>query len=119
MRAITPHLITNKPTPFTVRGDLAGAEVTALAERLWSHLLTAPPETVVDLAAAGDIDSAGADLLAAADAYAVHRGLRLRVTGAAPRVRTALHAAGIELLPPGGAVPRQRKSGRRPAEVVA
>lgn len=119
MRAITPHLITNKPIPFTVRGDLAGAEVATLAERLWPHLLTAPSQTVVDLAAAGEIDPAGVDLLAAADAYAVHRGLRLRITGAAPAVRTALRAAGVDAFPAGGEVVPRRTSGRRPAEVPA
>ena len=99
MRAITPHLITNKPIPFTVRGDLAGAEVATLAERLWPHVLTGPPDTLVDLALATTIDAAGLDLLVAAHTYAAHRHIPLRIVNAAPRVLRVLHAAGVSAFP--------------------
>ncbi|MEV0089501.1 STAS domain-containing protein [Saccharopolyspora sp. NPDC050642] len=84
---------------FTVDGDLAGAEVTRLAERLWPHVLTAPPETLVDLAQATTIDAAGLDLLVAAHTYAAHRQLPLHLVNAAPRVHRVLHAAGVSALP--------------------
>ncbi|RCW40945.1 anti-anti-sigma regulatory factor [Halopolyspora algeriensis] len=98
MRAIMSPLITT-PAVFTVHGDLAGPDVAGLAERLWPHLLTAPPETVLNLGAAATIDSAGVDLLAAAHTYAVHRGCALHIINATPRVQRALHAAGTSTGP--------------------
>lgn len=85
----------NSPSVFTVDGDVTGSEATALAERLWPHLLTAPTATVVDLAAAGTLDSAGVDLLAAAHTYAQHRGCDLRIINAAADVHRTLLAAGV------------------------
>ncbi|WP_406688495.1 STAS domain-containing protein [Saccharopolyspora sp. ID03-671] len=80
------NLITTLPTLFAVEGDLAGEEVVLLAERLWPHVLTGPPDTLVDLAQAGTIDTAGFDLLVAAHSYAAHRRIPLRIVNAAPRV---------------------------------
>lgn len=93
-------LITTLPTVFTVEGDLAGNGVTLLAERLWPHVLTGPPDTLVDLAPASTLDAAGLDLLVAAHAYAAHRRIALRIVNAAPRVLRLLQAAGVRPLPP-------------------
>ncbi len=98
MRAIMSHLITTTAT-FTVDGDLAGPEVARLAEQLWPHLLTAPPVTLVDLAATASVDAAGIDLVAAAHTYAIHRGLALRLVNTMPGVHSALHVAGADALP--------------------
>ncbi|QGK68728.1 STAS domain-containing protein [Allosaccharopolyspora coralli] len=92
-------LITTLPTVFTVDGDLAGEGVALLAERLWPHVLTGPPATLVDLALATTIDAAGLDLLVAAHAYTAHRRIPLRIVNAAPRVLRVLHAAGVSALP--------------------
>lgn len=92
-------LITTLPTVFTVDGDFAGDGVTLLAERLWPHVLTGPPDTLVDLARANTIDTAGLDLLVAAHTYAAHRRIPLHIINAAPRVLRALHAAGVSALP--------------------
>ena len=93
------NLITTSPTVFTVDGDLADDRVTLLAERLWPHVLTGPPETLVDLALTTAIDAAGLDLLVAAHAYAAHRQIPLRVINAAPHVHRVLHSAGVTALP--------------------
>jgi anti-anti-sigma regulatory factor len=98
MRAIS-CLITTPPMVFTVEGDLTGAEVTRLAERLWPHVLAAPPDTCVDLGAAATIDAAGLDLLVAAHTYAAHRRLALQLVNAAPGVHRALYTAGVSALP--------------------
>lgn len=98
MRAMS-CLITTPPAVFTVEGDLTGAEVTRLAERLWPHVLTAPPDTRVDLGAAATIDAAGLDLLVAAHTYAAHRHLALNLVNAAPRVHRALRTAGVSAPP--------------------
>ncbi|MCX2731382.1 STAS domain-containing protein [Saccharopolyspora sp. NFXS83] len=92
-------LITTLTTVFTVEGDLAGDGVALLAERLWPHVLTGPPETLVDLAQASTIDAAGLDLLVAAHAYAAHRRIPLRIVNAAPRVLRVLQTAGVRPLP--------------------
>ena len=92
-------LITTPPAVFTVDGDLAGSEVTLLAEQLWPHVLTGPPETLVDLAKATTIDAAGLDLLVAAHAYAAHRHIPLHIINAVPRVHRVLHAVGVSALP--------------------
>ncbi|MFC7343657.1 STAS domain-containing protein [Saccharopolyspora griseoalba] len=92
--AIFPDLIAPS-SALAVDGDLTGRAVEELAQRLWPQLLAAPPETVVDLAAAGALDATGADLLAAAHAYAAHRGSALRVVNAAPGVQRTLLAAGV------------------------
>lgn len=92
-------LITTLSTVFTVDGDLAGEGVALLAERLWPHVLTGPPETLVDLALATTIDAAGLDLLVAAHAYTAHRRIPLRIVNAAPHVLRVLHAAGVSALP--------------------
>jgi len=91
-------LPTPLPTMFTVDGDLAGEAVLALAERLWPHVLTGPPETLVDLARAKSLDAAGLDLLVATHAYAAHRRIPLRTVNVAPHLRRALHAAGVSAL---------------------
>ena len=101
MRAETSHLIAT-PAVLEVDGDLAGIEVARLAARLWPHLLTAPPETFVDLGMAATVDAAGVDLLAAARAYAVHRGLAVGLINATPGVRRALRATGMTALPASG-----------------
>ncbi|MDI2031144.1 STAS domain-containing protein [Saccharopolyspora sp. TS4A08] len=98
-------LITTLPTLFAVEGDLAGEEVVLLAERLWPHVLTGPPDTLVDLAQASTIDTAGVDLLVAAHSYAAHRCIPLRIVNAAPRVLRVLQAAGVHALPPRGRRP--------------
>ncbi|TDC92631.1 anti-sigma factor antagonist [Saccharopolyspora aridisoli] len=95
-------LITTLPTAFTVDGDLAGSGVALLAEWLWPHVLTGPPEALVDLASATTIDAAGLDLLVAAHAYAAHRHVSLRIVNAAPRVLRVLHMAGVSALPARG-----------------
>lgn len=105
MRDLMSHLPTT-PAVFTVDGDLVGPEVTRLAEQLWPHLLTAPPETLVDLAAAATVEDAGIDLLAAAHTYAVHRGLTLRLVNTTPGVHSALHAAGVTALPASNSRPQ-------------
>ena len=106
MRAITPHPdALTAPVVFTVDGDVAGAETSALAERLWPHLLTAPPDTVLDLGAAGALDDAGVDLLAAAHAYTVHRGLAFSVINTVSGLRRALLAAGVNASAPHTAGP--------------
>ncbi|TDD86924.1 anti-sigma factor antagonist [Saccharopolyspora karakumensis] len=87
------------PTVLAVDGDLVDAEVTRLAERLWPHLLTAPPETLVDLAQATTLDTAGLDLLVAARTYAAHRHIPLHLINAAPRVHRELHTAAVRALP--------------------
>jgi anti-anti-sigma regulatory factor len=92
-------LITTLPTAFTVDGDLAGSGVALLAERLWPHVLTGPPETLVDLALATTIDAAGLDLLVAAHAYAAHRHIPLHIVNAAPHLHRVLHAAGVNAFP--------------------
>ncbi|MEV4643635.1 STAS domain-containing protein [Saccharopolyspora sp. NPDC049357] len=92
-------LITTLPTVFTVEGDLSGDGVALLAERLWPHVLTGPPETLVDLAQASTIDAAGLDLLVAAHAYAAPRRIPLRIVNAAPRVLRVLHLTGVRALP--------------------
>ncbi|GAA2358940.1 hypothetical protein GCM10009854_41860 [Saccharopolyspora halophila] len=92
-------LITTLPTVFTVDGDLAGDGVALLAERLWPHVLTGPPDTLVDLARASTIDAAGLDLLVAAHAYAAHRPSPLRIVNAASCVLRVLHAAGVSTIP--------------------
>jgi anti-anti-sigma regulatory factor len=98
MRA-NDSLITTLPTLFTVDGDLAGEGVSLLAEQLWPHVLTGPPDTLVDLAQATTIDAAGLDLLIAAHAYAAHRHIPLRIVNAAPGVLRALRAAGVSAFP--------------------
>ncbi|KAA5835249.1 STAS domain-containing protein [Saccharopolyspora hirsuta] len=92
-------LITTLPTVFPVDGDLVGDGVTLLAEQLWPHVLTGPPDTLVDLARANTIDAAGLDLLVAAHAYAAHRRIPLRIVNAAPWVLRVLQAAGVSALP--------------------
>lgn len=92
-------MITTLPTVFTVDGDLAGDGVALLAQQLWPHVLTGPPETLVDLALATTIDAAGRDLLVAAHAYAAHRHIPLHIVNAAPRVLRVLHSAGVSALP--------------------
>jgi anti-anti-sigma regulatory factor len=87
------------PTVLAVDGDLVDAEVARLAERLWPHLLTAPPETLVDLAQAATLDDAGLDLLVAAHTYAAHRHIPLRLINMAPRVHRVLHAAAVSAFP--------------------
>ncbi|WP_344136463.1 STAS domain-containing protein [Saccharopolyspora halophila] len=89
----------NSPSVFAVDSELTGPAAAALAGRLWPDLLTAPTATVVDLAAARTIDSTGVDLLAAAHAYALHRGCELRIVNAAPGVHRALRAAGVRSWP--------------------
>ncbi|MEY8040038.1 STAS domain-containing protein [Saccharopolyspora cebuensis] len=98
MRA-NDSLITTLSTVFTVEGDLTGDGVTLLAEWLWPHVLTGPPDTLVDLALATTIDAAGLDLLVAAHAYTAHRHIPLRLVNAAPRVHRMLRAAGVSALP--------------------
>ncbi|MEB3370252.1 STAS domain-containing protein [Saccharopolyspora mangrovi] len=83
-------LITTPPAVFAVSGDLVGAEVARLAERLWPHLLIAPPETLVDLATTDTVDAAGLDLLVAARTYAAHRDIALHLINAAPGVLRAV-----------------------------
>lgn len=92
-------LITTLPTVFAVDGDLADEGVALLAERLWPHVLTGPPETLVDLALATTIDAAGLDLLVAAHTYAAHRHVPLHIVNAAPHLHRMLHAAGVSALP--------------------
>ena len=92
-------LITTLPTVFTVDGDLVGEGVALLAERLWPHVLTGSPDTLVDLALATSIDAAGLDLLVAAHTYTAHRRIPLRIVNAAPRVLRVLHSAGVSALP--------------------
>lgn len=87
------------PTVLAVDGDLVDAEVTRLAERLWPHLLTARPETLVDLAQATTLDSAGLDLLVAAHTYAAHRQIPFHLINTAPRVHRVLHAAAVSAFP--------------------
>lgn len=98
------------PTVLAVGGDLVDVEVTRLAERLWPHLLTAPPETLVDLAQASTLDAAGLDLLVAAHTYAAHRHIPLHLINAAPRVHRVLRTAAVSAVPA-----RNRHTGVNPA----
>lgn len=82
-----------------VDSDVTGPESAALAGRLLPHLLTAPPDTALDLGAARTLDSTGVDLLAAARTYATHRGCALHIINAAPCVQRALLAAGVHSCP--------------------
>lgn len=95
---IIPHPAS--PAVFTVDGDITGPGTSALAERLWPHLLTAPPNTVLDLSAVGAIDEAGVDLLAAVHTYAVHRRLQFSVLNAHLRLQGSLLAAGVRTSAP-------------------
>ncbi|MBQ6639733.1 MAG: STAS domain-containing protein [Saccharopolyspora sp.] len=98
MRTTTP--CPTFPAAFPVDGDITGSGTSALAERLRPHLLTAPPNTVLDLSAAGDIDDAGIDLLAAVRTYAAHRGLAFSVINARLRLQDPLLAAGVRTSAP-------------------
>lgn len=98
MRAISCQIST-LPKLFTVEGDLSGAEVNRLAEWLWPHVLTGPPDTRVNLGAAATIDGAGIDLLVAAHTYAAHRHLALELINAAPGVQRVLRTAGVSAHP--------------------
>jgi anti-anti-sigma regulatory factor len=119
MRAIMSHLITTTSTVFTVDGDLADTEVTRLAEWLWPHMLTAPPETLLDLGAAVTVDGAGVDLLAAAHTYAAHRGLTLRLINATPDVQCVLYAAGVSTLPVDATCAERAATSRTPQHCAA
>ena len=95
-------LVATLPTVFTVEGDLTVDGVALLAEWFWPHVLTGPPDTLVDLAQVSTIDAAGLDLLVAAHAYAAHRRIPLRIVNASPRVRRVLQAAGVRAYPARG-----------------
>ncbi|WP_158628618.1 STAS domain-containing protein [Saccharopolyspora rhizosphaerae] len=87
------------PQAPTVDGEPVEPQASALAARLWPHLLTAPPTTVLDLGAVAHLDAACLDVLAAAHTYAVHRGCVLRIINAEPGVHQELHAAGVPSSP--------------------
>lgn len=93
------NLIATASAVFTVEGDLAGSSTALLAERLWPHVLSGPPETVVDLAPATTIDTAGLDLLIAVHTYATHRHIPFDVVNAAPHLHAMLQATGVSALP--------------------
>ena len=98
MRANTPQPVI--PAVFAVDGDLTGPETSALAEKMWPHLLAAPSNTVLDLSAARALDHAGIDLLAAVQTYTAHRGLEFSVINVAPGLQRALVAAGVNASAP-------------------
>ncbi|MCP2251463.1 STAS domain-containing protein [Prauserella aidingensis] len=93
------NLTTTVSAVFAVESDLADANVALLAERLWPHVLTGPPETLVDLARTTTIDAAGLDLLSAAHTYAAHRHIAFHIVNAAPHLHGMLQAAGVSALP--------------------
>ncbi len=89
---------------LTVRGELCGGSLAALAGQV-DRLGCLPCEqVVVDLCRVTRLDQAGAKVILGLYYYVLGRGGALRVTGMAGPVAETLRAAGAELVPKGGLV---------------
>lgn len=88
-----------KPPPhqdtLTLQGDLDVFSIQAQWESLRAHLLSPADPVVLDLAAVGDLDLSGLQLLLVLERHLASRGVHLSVTGAKPEWRDRFRPLGL------------------------
>jgi anti-sigma B factor antagonist len=87
---------------LTLRGELCGGSLAALAAQVDQLGCMPCEQVVVDMRQVTQLDPAGAKVILGLHYYVRGRGGALRVSGAAGEVAETLRATGPELLPPEG-----------------
>jgi anti-anti-sigma factor len=91
---------------LTLRGELCGGSLAALAAQVDQLGCMPCDQVVVDIRQLTELDPAGAKVILGLYYYVRGRGGALRVTGMAGEAAETLRAAGPELLPPDGGIAR-------------